>query len=198
MPPNTKSCCRPHKFGNPFKIGAENTVSSLRQHYIEKNGEDKYVDAEDVVLAYRTRLEGACWLFQFTIWDELHGYDLACFCALDQPCHVDVILEYANLKNPYKMADGTPINPEIEINSKEWLKIYRAHDFQRINVNDNVNLEYRIDNSKFDHLGVKRVPNPDYPDGDSTKQHIFYRIGTDEQWEKYGEHVKAGAKSLLS
>ncbi len=27
---------------------------------------------------------------------ELRGKDLACWCALDQPCHADVLLEWAN------------------------------------------------------------------------------------------------------
>jgi hypothetical protein len=27
---------------------------------------------------------------------SLRGKDLACWCALDQPCHVDVLLELAN------------------------------------------------------------------------------------------------------
>lgn len=27
---------------------------------------------------------------------ELGGHDLACWCALDQPCHADVLLELAN------------------------------------------------------------------------------------------------------
>lgn len=27
---------------------------------------------------------------------ELAGLDLACYCALDQPCHADVLLEVAN------------------------------------------------------------------------------------------------------
>lgn len=28
--------------------------------------------------------------------EELRGKDLACWCALDQPCHADVLLELAN------------------------------------------------------------------------------------------------------
>jgi len=28
--------------------------------------------------------------------DELRGKDLACWCALDYPCHADVLLEIAN------------------------------------------------------------------------------------------------------
>jgi len=27
---------------------------------------------------------------------ELKGYNLACFCPLDQPCHADVLLKMAN------------------------------------------------------------------------------------------------------
>jgi hypothetical protein len=27
---------------------------------------------------------------------DLAGYDLACWCPLDQPCHADVLLELAN------------------------------------------------------------------------------------------------------
>jgi len=29
---------------------------------------------------------------------ELKGYNLACFCGLDQPCHGDVLLDIANEK----------------------------------------------------------------------------------------------------
>jgi len=28
--------------------------------------------------------------------DHLRGKNLACWCALDQPCHADVLLELAN------------------------------------------------------------------------------------------------------
>lgn len=27
---------------------------------------------------------------------EIRGHDLMCFCALDQPCHADILLEIAN------------------------------------------------------------------------------------------------------
>jgi hypothetical protein len=30
----------------------------------------------------------------------LRGQDLACWCALDQPCHADVLLELANAPEP--------------------------------------------------------------------------------------------------
>jgi hypothetical protein len=31
---------------------------------------------------------------------ELRGKDLACWCPLDQPCHADVLLEWANAEMP--------------------------------------------------------------------------------------------------
>ncbi len=32
--------------------------------------------------------------------EDLRGKDLACWCALDQPCHADVLLELANKPRP--------------------------------------------------------------------------------------------------
>ncbi len=43
-------------------------------------------DAEDVAYVADRRAE----------LEELRGKDLACWCALDQPCHADVLLELAN------------------------------------------------------------------------------------------------------
>lgn len=34
------------------------------------------------------------------IVEALRGKNLACFCALDQPCHADVLLEIANTPSP--------------------------------------------------------------------------------------------------
>lgn len=90
MPPNTVSVTRPGRWGNPFRIGMF-----------------KGFDAADAVRSYK------CWLerdlaFRSTenvygkpptrddICRELAGKNLACFCALDQPCHADVLLELAN------------------------------------------------------------------------------------------------------
>lgn len=36
------------------------------------------------------------------ILKELRGKNLACWCALDQPCHADVLLEIANTPEPGK------------------------------------------------------------------------------------------------
>jgi hypothetical protein len=103
MPPNTKSVTRPGKFGNPYKIGMHNvwdikdlkTGKSLKDYLIEKNGENKYHDVEDVLLAYRQNI-AASQAMQRLIKHYLKGKNLACFCPLDKPCHADILLEVAN------------------------------------------------------------------------------------------------------
>jgi len=103
MPENTKSVTRPGKFGNPYKIGMHNifdikdriTDKSLKDYLIEKNGENKYHTVEDVLLAYRQKINGSQ-AMQRVIKYYLKGKNLACFCPLDKPCHADILLEVAN------------------------------------------------------------------------------------------------------
>ena len=103
MPENTKSVTRPGKFGNPYKIGMHNifdikdriTGKSLKDYLIEKNGENKYHTVEDVLLAYRQKINGSQ-AMQRVIKYYLKGKILACFCPLNKPCHADILLEVAN------------------------------------------------------------------------------------------------------
>ena len=46
-------------------------------------------DAAQAVEAFR---EG----YEFDDIEELRGKDLACWCKLSDPCHADVLLEWAN------------------------------------------------------------------------------------------------------
>jgi hypothetical protein len=79
MPENTVSVCRPGRWGNPFRAdwpeGGKDrawAVSAFRGYY--------HPDAE-----YRAAVILA-----------LRGKNLACYCPLDQPCHADILLEWAN------------------------------------------------------------------------------------------------------
>jgi hypothetical protein len=38
----------------------------------------------------------ASWAWKGRVTIELRGKNLACWCALDEPCHADVLLELAN------------------------------------------------------------------------------------------------------
>jgi Domain of unknown function (DUF4326) len=75
-PDGAISVARPHKWGNPFKVG---------EHGIRT--------AEDAVRLYRQALPG---MPIYSRVAELAGHDLMCFCPLDRPCHADVLLEIAN------------------------------------------------------------------------------------------------------
>jgi len=80
-------CARPSMYGNPFKVGALGVP-----------------DNQEAVKRFRRMVSRAdigdshTW-FVFSrerIRQDLRGINLACWCRLDEPCHVDVILEIAN------------------------------------------------------------------------------------------------------
>jgi len=82
MPDNTVCVTRPGRWGNPFKIGDD--MPGLK---------DCPMDATDAVHCFELFIPA------FAIEaarKELRGKNLACFCALDQPCHADVLLKIAN------------------------------------------------------------------------------------------------------
>jgi Domain of unknown function (DUF4326) len=86
---------RPSKWGNPYRIRFANLVVDQRfgHEYSCAQGEARGV----AVRHFREDLVN--WRLSFDLDDverELSGHDLACWCALDQPCHADVLLELAN------------------------------------------------------------------------------------------------------
>jgi len=124
MPPNTVSVTRPGKWGNPFDFRSsdccllalshgcrgdrrgrqEASVKAFRE-WVEPpapgkklvryergvrfgNDEKNFQVGPRFVVGPPPTLDA--------IRAELAGKNLACFCALDQPCHADVLLELAN------------------------------------------------------------------------------------------------------
>jgi hypothetical protein len=76
MPEGAVYVGRPSFYGNPFVVGKDGDVAEcLRRYRI-------YV------------MTGI--IFEPEQYAELRGKDLACWCALDVPCHADVLLEIAN------------------------------------------------------------------------------------------------------
>lgn len=84
MPPNTVRVARPGKWGNPFAVGKPYETVGAHTRYVATQ-----VDAVRLFcpLAYARKPE---------IVAELRGKNLACWCALDEPCHADVLLRIAN------------------------------------------------------------------------------------------------------
>lgn len=79
MPRRAVYVGRPTKWGNPFRIGdaGENELPMSREETIDRY--KRYIKR-------RVDLDPR----------ELHGKDLACWCALNVPCHADVLLKLAN------------------------------------------------------------------------------------------------------
>lgn len=80
MPPNTMSVARPSRWGNPFRVGQSHPAHGWP------------MSREEAIKLHRA---GAKRTHPDTL-AELRGKNLACWCALDQPCHADVLLELAN------------------------------------------------------------------------------------------------------
>lgn len=76
MPDNTVKVSRPSPFGN----------------YAGSTRADFEADLADMSNADRT--------FYMDKVKTLRGKNLACWCALDKPCHADVLLELANREEP--------------------------------------------------------------------------------------------------
>ena len=73
------NCARPGKWGNLFVVTKERT-------------------AIKAVAMHKARIEANIWPWQnkTQIRQELRGKNLACYCALTDPCHCDTYLEIAN------------------------------------------------------------------------------------------------------
>lgn len=74
---------RPTKWGNRYRVG---------DRYLTDNmGHGTVRDRAHAVELFVSRQ-----LPRMTDLARLRGKDLACWCPLDQPCHGDVLLEFAN------------------------------------------------------------------------------------------------------
>lgn len=86
-------------WGNPFVVG--------QFVKIETPTPDKHARAKGEWYGCGGEMTRAAAVAMFRAWvelmgfapqirDELRGRDLACWCAIGQPCHADVLLEIAN------------------------------------------------------------------------------------------------------
>lgn len=71
------------QWGNPFVVGKHGTVEECLAGYRDYLEQAKAANPEQFAAEIA----------------KLRGKNLACWCAAGKPCHVDILLEYAN-KNP--------------------------------------------------------------------------------------------------
>lgn len=91
------SCARPHLLGNPFgwqtpqlsqHSGRRLAVQQHREWLVDGKVPHSHRKDHLELMARRDRVLARI--------PSLAGHNLACFCGLDQACHVDLILELAN------------------------------------------------------------------------------------------------------
>jgi len=89
LPPNTANVARPSQWGNPIKVGG-----TLR---VEADGDmvEAAITPAIAVELFREYIAGALRKHP-ALLEPLRGKRLACWCALDAPCHADVLLQLAN------------------------------------------------------------------------------------------------------
>lgn len=90
MPAGAIYVGRGSRFGNPWIIGDPHPT--VHHPMTAQDVTSLYADAVRMPLYCRG------WSLDFDPRDvaRLRGKTLACWCALDQPCHADVLLEIAN------------------------------------------------------------------------------------------------------
>ena len=95
MPPGCVYCGRPSKWGNPFDWrywrDYGDTVTEANAFVTQQFrdcllGYDEPIDPD--------KAERMAWIREHV--GELRGHDLCCWCRLNEPCHVDALLEAAN------------------------------------------------------------------------------------------------------
>ena len=105
MPDNTTYVGRPSRYGNPYTLGRVGNTHRWTGWFVgdARNDTADYGDFPTRELAAARAVD----LYREDSWSwspetideirrDLAGKNLACWCPIDQPCHVDVLLEVAN------------------------------------------------------------------------------------------------------
>ncbi|MBS7699201.1 MULTISPECIES: DUF4326 domain-containing protein [unclassified Chelatococcus] len=89
MPPNTAKVDRSTKWGNPWTIAKAREAGYL--------GTDDELRAMCVQCFRNAMVNGLPAVDRIRAdLRQLRGKNLACWCPPDQPCHADILLEFAN------------------------------------------------------------------------------------------------------
>jgi hypothetical protein len=104
------------KWGNPFRIGGGyqtrgviDMLLPIEGEFVEGTYDDCDIqgypityevrtvkDAAEAVELFKEYIRDNWWYDRESVGRDLAGRDLMCWCALDAPCHADVLLELAN------------------------------------------------------------------------------------------------------
>lgn len=97
MPPHTRSVAYPTRYANPYRP----VTRTLQANAAAPDQYRVWVATQPDLLHH--------------IYQDLCGWNLACWCPLELPCHADVLLELAarNLTNRRETVSGKPHGHEV-------------------------------------------------------------------------------------
>jgi hypothetical protein len=112
LPTGTINVARPTKYGNPIVVGSIASISVIGRDDLEYS-HSILVTPAIAVAVYRAESESKLtdphedqetphpddvedWQRWVAEIEALRGHDLACWCALTEPCHADFLLELSN------------------------------------------------------------------------------------------------------
>jgi hypothetical protein len=92
---------RPSMWSNPYRVGFEAKNNAEAVKFFERDLEAARRNqlTEEMLAVWRKNHKaGAAGPFYiaFQAREQLRGFDLACWCGLDEACHADVLLKMAN------------------------------------------------------------------------------------------------------
>jgi len=106
MPPNTVKATRPGKLGNPLTIAnaieCGFATKETAQAFVVEAFEDWLLGGRDGRDWWQGRESDKARAAIVHALPDLRGKNLACWCALDKPCHADVLLKIANSNPPHQ------------------------------------------------------------------------------------------------
>ena len=91
MPGNAIYVGRPTRWGNPFVIGRDGTAERCVALYRDLLA-GRICTGCEATAAEQERVR----THAMSTLDQLRGKDLVCWCRAGNPCHADILLEWAN------------------------------------------------------------------------------------------------------
>ncbi len=99
MPAGARYVGRPTIWGNPFIHPDPNEAVAAYRRLLEGGTQSFHIEPGKLQFAKNAHPECFHWAYADFVRNciyQLRGLDLACWCAVDAPCHADVLLELAN------------------------------------------------------------------------------------------------------
>ena len=150
MPDGARSCSRPTLLGNPW-IGP-GAVRAYRRFITDVvNGVLSLGSIEeglDVDLVFRKPVDRWHELRRLLVPRQQLTYSMACFCGLDQECHVDVLVQYASQPKRFLLDDHQ---------ARVFLKSMREFGYPKLTIDEVQGVSLQVAAGTFSQTNVIAV-----------------------------------------